>query len=440
MMGKQDNQIQMIFLDIDSMIPENHLLRQIKNCVNFDFIYEKAAPFYSNVGRKSIDPVVLIKMLLIGYLYGIKSERRLEEEVSLNLAYRWFCDLDLMQRVPDHSTFSQNRRRRFQDSLFFRELFNEIVLQCIEKNLVGGEIAVADGSFLPANISLQSSVEKIETVRQSSIHYLDELENEMSKLPGYQEPQPKEVVKRTLKSTTDPDCAYINQKRKKGLGYLTEMTVDTSCGIITGVDCYPANHRESDIILDHVKYQQNTLAVEMKKIALDGGYDIGAVHRGLELLGIDGYTAIRIYQNNALKKGFEYDPDLDSFICEMNKELTFNRLVYKKSSLNYYRLYTRARKKCEGCPQLKKCEIDKGSIRINASGNYPAFYRNRQKYGTPEYLKVMRLRKIWAEGTFSALKREHNLKMIRKRGLHRATEECLLSATALNLKRLVKAV
>lgn len=320
MMGKQDNQIQMIFLDIDSMIPENHLLRQIKNCVNFDFIYEKAAPFYSNVGRKSIDPVVLIKMLLIGYLYGIKSERRLEEEVSLNLAYRWFCDLDLMQRVPDHSTFSQNRRRRFQDSLFFRELFNEIVLQCIEKNLVGGEIAVADGSFLPANISLQSSVEKIETVRQSSIHYLDELENEMSKLPGYQEPQPKEVVKRTLKSTTDPDCAYINQKRKKGLGYLTEMTVDTSCGIITGVDCYPANHRESDIILDHVKYQQNTLAVEMKKIALDGGYDIGAVHRGLELLGIDGYTAIRIYQNNALKKGFEYDPDLDSFICEMNKE------------------------------------------------------------------------------------------------------------------------
>jgi hypothetical protein len=234
-------------------------------------------------------------------------------------------------------------------------------------------------------------------------------------------------------------CIY-KPEAKKGLGYLTEMTVDTSCGIITGVDCYPANHRESDIILDHVKYQQNTLAVEMKKIALDGGYDIGAVHRGLELLGIDGYTAIRIYQNNALKKGFEYDPDLDSFICEMNKELTFNRLVYKKSSLNYYRLYTRARKKCEGCPQLKKCEIDKGSIRINASGNYPAFYRNRQKYGTPEYLKVMRLRKIWAEGTFSALKREHNLKMIRKRGLHRATEECLLSATALNLKRLVKAV
>ena len=118
MMGKQSGQIQMVILDIDSMIPEDHLLRRIKNCVNFDFIYEKAAPYYSHVGRKSIDPVVLIKMLLIGYLYGIKSERRLEEEVSLNLAYRWFCGIDLMDRVPDHSTFSQNRKRRFQEAAY----------------------------------------------------------------------------------------------------------------------------------------------------------------------------------------------------------------------------------------------------------------------------------------------------------------------------------
>ena len=100
MMGRIDNQMQLLILDLDSMIPENHLLRQIKNSVNFDFIYEKASSFYSHTERKSIDPVVMIKMLLIGYLYGIKSERRLEEEVSLNLAYRWFCELDLMQKVP----------------------------------------------------------------------------------------------------------------------------------------------------------------------------------------------------------------------------------------------------------------------------------------------------------------------------------------------------
>ena len=96
MMGKQSGQIQMVILDIDSMIPEDHLLRRIKNCVNFDFIYEKAAPYYSHIGRKSIDPVVLIKMLLIAYLYGIHSELRLEQEVSLNRAYRRFCGIDLI--------------------------------------------------------------------------------------------------------------------------------------------------------------------------------------------------------------------------------------------------------------------------------------------------------------------------------------------------------
>ena len=144
MMKKQTGQIQMVILDIDSMVPESHLLRQIKNCVNFDFIYEKTVPYYSKVERKSIDPVILIKMLLIGYLYGIKSERRLGEEVSLNLAYRWFCGLDLMHRVPDHSTFSQNRRRRFKDASIFREIFNEIVLKCIQLVIVSGETGVAE--------------------------------------------------------------------------------------------------------------------------------------------------------------------------------------------------------------------------------------------------------------------------------------------------------
>ena len=255
MMGKQSGQIQMVILDIDSMIPDNHLLRQIKNCVNFDFIYEKAAPYYSNTGRKSIDPVILIKMLLIGYLYGIKSERRLEEEVSLNLAYRWFCGIDLMHKVPDHSTFSQNRKRRFKDAGIFRDIFIEIVLRCIELGLVSGETGAADGSFLPSNVSWNSRYEAVETINRSTIKYMEELEAELSSMTGYKKPEEAVAEKKSLKSRTDPECGYIHQARKKGLGYLTEMTVDTGHGIITGVDCYPANQRESDIILEHLKGQ-----------------------------------------------------------------------------------------------------------------------------------------------------------------------------------------
>ena len=436
MMGKQDNQIQMVILDIDSIIPQDHLLRQIKNCVNFDFIYEKASPYYSNVGRKSIDPVVLMKMLLIGYLYGIKSERRLEEEVSLNLAYRWFCGMDLMQRVPDHSTFSQNRKRRFKDSMLFRDIFNEIVLQCIRLGIVSGETGVADGSFLPSNVSWESRYDAVETVNRSTIKYLEELDEELSSMPGYTKPENEEVQKECLKSHTDPECGYIHQARKKGLGHLTEMTVDTKHGIVTGVDCYPANRRESDIVLRHLKNQP----CSYKEIALDGGYDIGAVHWGLELLGINGYTAIREYQNNAMKKGFHYDEEKDCFVCMQGKHIEFQKLIYKKSTQNYYRLYSCSKKECRTCPHFSSCATDLGTVRINASAYYPSFYRNSQKVGTGDYLRLMRLRQIWSEGTFAVLKREHKLNRIQKRGIRNATEECLLSATALNLKRLVRAV
>ena len=436
MMGKQNGQLQMIILDIDSMIPENHLLRQIKNSVNFDFIYEKAASYYSPIGRRSVDPVVLIKMLLIGYLYGIKSERRLEEEVSLNLAYRWFCGIDLMQRVPDHSTFSQNRKRRFKDAGIFREIFNGIVLQCIQLGIVSGETGVADGSFLPSNVSWESRYEAVETVNRSTIKYMAELETELSSMPGYKEAENVEMEKKLLKSHTDPECGYIHQPRKKGLGYLTEMTVDTGHGIITGVDCYPANRRESDIILEHLKKQP----CKYREFGLDGGYDIGAVHRGLELLEVNGYTAIREHQNNAMKKGFRYEEGNERFVCVRGEYLEFNKLIYKKATQNYYRLYSRSKKQCKKCAFFATCATDLGTVRINASGYYPSFYRNSRKVGTDDYLRIMRLRKIWAEGTFAVLKREHKLNKIQKRGIQKATEECLLSATALNLKRLVKAV
>ena len=155
------------------------------------------------------------------------------------------------------------------------------------------------------------------------------------------------------------------------------MTVDTKHGIITGGDCYPANRRESDIILKRLKNQP----CSYKEIALDGGYDIGAVHRGLEILMINGYTAIREFQNNAMKKGFLYDEEKDSFVCTQGKHLEFQKSIYKKSTQNYYRLYSCVKKECKTCPHFSSCATDLGTVRINASAYYPSFYRNSQKVG-----------------------------------------------------------
>ena len=124
----------------------------------------------------------------------------------------------------------------------------------------------------------------------------------------------------------------------------------------------------------------------------------------LELLGLNGYTAIREYQNNAMKKGFCYGEETDRFACRQGEYLEFQKLIYKKSTQNYYRLYSRSKKRCERCPYFSSCATDMGTVRINASACYPSFYRNNMKVGSKDYLRVMRLRQIWSEGTFSVLR------------------------------------
>ena len=365
MMGRQSRQMAMLFVDIESLIPENHLLRKIERMVSFDFIYDLLAPYYPATGRPSVDPVSMFKMLLIRYLYGIKSERRLVEEVQLNIAYRWFCGFELDDTIPNHSTFSKTRTRKWQQSDLFQKAFYEIVKQCI-------------------------------------------------------------------------DSGYINHGSKRGIGYLMEATVDCKHGILTGVDVYPANEKESLLVLRHLERQIN-LGIPMSRLALDRGYETGAVHRGLELLGITGYIPAIQFSNPPEKYGFSYDPQLDAFICPKGVPLTYHRLNCSKSTGKYLRCYQVEGDVCMHCPKRPSC-FDKAGIRrrVLASSCYPAFFRGHQRVGTPEYLAMMRLRKIWAEGSFSVLKREHCISRIRKRGILAATEECLLAAMALNLKRMAK--
>lgn len=339
MMGKRDGQMQMIIMDIGTLVPENHLLRKINRHIEFDFIYEKAAPYYSEMGRPSIDPVCMIKMLLVGYLFGIKSERGLVEDVSLNLAYRWFCGFELTDKIPDHSLFSQNRRRRFTDNELLIDIFNQIVRECVKEGIVTGEAAVSDGSFIPANAAQGSLIELRQEIEQSTVRYMDALDEELRQQPGYREPIPTVKEKTILKSKIDSDCGYINQEHKKGLGYLTEMTVDAGSGIVLGVDCYRANRRESDIILNHIDKIQTDTGVNIKALALDAGYDAGAVHRGLELFEITGYVSPIRFSNDILKSGLTYLPEADCFECKAGKRLKFVKLTYKRTTQNYYRLY-----------------------------------------------------------------------------------------------------
>ena len=141
MLNRNENrQMKMCVVTLEKLMPQEHFLRDLDRCVDFSFIYEKVEALYSNTGRPSVDPVMLVKMLLIGYLYGIESERRLEQEIRVNIAYRWFLGIELDEPVPDHSTISQLRRRKFSGTTVFQDIFDEIVRKCIEAGLVTGKL------------------------------------------------------------------------------------------------------------------------------------------------------------------------------------------------------------------------------------------------------------------------------------------------------------
>lgn len=228
MMGRTDGQMRMIVLDLSELIPTNHLLRKIEASISFSFIYDLLAPFYPAVGRPSVDPVSMFKMLLVGYLYGIKSERRLVQEIQLNIAYRWFCGFELADKIPDHSTFSKTRIRKWNESQLFSKAFIEIVRQCIEAGLVDGKEMAADGSYLPAQVSRNSWVDLETTVEQSMFSYLDALDQELSEQPGFKKPPTRTIKKKVTTSTTDPECGYICIHRPKCAPKPLSLSIDSA--------------------------------------------------------------------------------------------------------------------------------------------------------------------------------------------------------------------
>ena len=167
-------QIELHLITIEDLVPMDHLFRKVNDIIDFSFIYDEVENLYcSNNGRPSIDPVVLVRFLLIGFLYGINSERRISEEIQVNMAYRWFPGLDIMDKVPDHSTISQNRRRRFNGSGLFRNIFQKTVAICIEKGLADGKLVFTDSTHIKANASRKT--EYIKQVEEATNEYLEEL-------------------------------------------------------------------------------------------------------------------------------------------------------------------------------------------------------------------------------------------------------------------------
>lgn len=440
-------------ITIENLVPENHFLRKVEQLVDFSFIYEETRNCYcQNNGRPSIDPVVLVKYLLIGFLYGVASERRIEQEIQVNMAYRWFLGLDLDERVPDHSTISQNRRRRFQGENVFRRLFEGILRQCMEKGLVKEELILTDSTHVKANASFKKNIQ-IQAERETT-GYMERLDvyeaQERTRLENSGAIKPQRTgrakkerakVQRTV-STTDPDAGMLHRPGKpQGMHYLSHQSVDAAHGIVVDVAVTPGNANDSEPYLERIEYIKNHLGLKIKAAGADSAYGASLICRTLEEMGIRLYTPVATggatYKVEFKREDFEYKEEKDCFQCPAGKELTLRSLEREES--NICRIYRADRRDCHTCSMLSRCvsrSHRSRTIRVNIFEE--AVKKQRERDGTPLHRHILKLRQIWCEGSFAAQKARHNLKGLLRQGIEAAEEHCLLSATALNLKRMVK--
>ena len=441
-------------ITIEDFVPQNHLLRKIEAAVDFSFIYDEMRKYYcTNNGRPSTDPVQLVKYLLIGFLYNINSEREIEVEIQGSMPYRWFMGLNLDDKIPDHSTISQNRRRRFNGTDIFRRLFERVLFMCIEKGLVDGKLILTDSTHLRANASRRKDVKML--VEKDTADYLRRLDKyeaeERRKLESEGRIKPKkpddktdkqpEFVERTI-SATDPDAGFLNRPGKpQGMHYLDHQSVDVKNGIIVDVAVTPGNANDAAPYLDRIDYLCESIGLPIKAVGVDSGYDISLIHQELSQKNIEVYTPTNEdephYKAELTKRDFKYCEEEDVFICPAGKTLTLKR--FQRVWNNLFWEYESKSRDCKCCSLRGKCLANSQKTRrINVNIFESAVRRNHEKDGTPEHKQVLDLRQIWCEGTFAAQKARHNLQRLYRRGLEAAEVHCLMSAMAINLKRMAK--
>ncbi len=434
-------QQKLLCVTMESLMPERHFLRDLDRLVDFSFVYDKVESLYSHTGRRSVDPVVIVKMMLLGYLYGIDSERRLEQEVQVNIAFRWFLRIDLDEPVPDHSTFSQLRRRKFNETTLFEDIFTEVVRLCIKHGLITGKLLLTDSTHVRANA--RNDLYETVTVTEEPTDYIKRL-NEKAVQDGllsedYAErmtPETREIKR----STTDPESGCMNRPGKPtGFHYLDHQTCDSEHGLITDVFVTPGNASDCSVHSERIQHQIDKFQFETEAVSADRAYDCAEIHADMLARGIKTYIAKR--KSNSGKNGlfsvddFSYNEESDTVICPQGEHLHFS-YYSPKDGVRHYRGKTEI---CQNCPLKKNCISNKSKHRmVHLPSLKEASEKQHESDGTETYKEALRLRQIWCEGNFSHQKANHNLKRIRMRGLGKATVHCLLSATAFNLKRMVR--
>jgi len=430
-------------VQLEEMVPEDHILRKIDRWIDFSFMEEKSRGLYSNRGRPSIDPEVLLRMLVVGYLHGIISERRLCEEVHLNLAYRWFCRLTLEDRVPDHSTFSKNRHGRAGWSELIRDSFTEVVRQAIELGVVRGAHLSVDATTIKADASMDS-LEPI-VVELSSDEYLAKMDEESGRgggsTGGSENDKGSRIGNETHRSRTDPD-ARIHRRRWKEtkLAYSGNVLMDNGSRVILDVDVTePSIHEEAETAAVMIGRSRFRLGITPETVGGDKAYGSGPAVRALIGAGVAPHVSKpeQGKHNSAGifgKEAFTYDAERNEFICPGGNRLRRRTEHYHSRQTEY----AASVKDCRACTLKRQCT--RGRFRsVQRHWDIEYLERAEALRETKGYRLSQRCRKK-IEHLFGESKEQMGLRRARRRGKANVLEQLLMTAMVQNMKRIVTAM
>ena len=422
---------------LDDCIPKNHLLRRIDVFVTAALtdLHQELEPYYSDIGRPSVDPELMIRTLIVGYCYGIRSERRLTQEVELHLAYRWFCKLDLEDEVPHHSTFSLNRLGRFRESDVLRHVFERVVWKAMAMGLVKGEGFAVDASVLEANASRYHGKTPEELDWSEKQRQTRAVAEYLAALDAAAEPNPDRKVPKVI-SPSDPCSAWTAKANKRvQFGYGLNYLIDTENAVIVDVEATPARtYDEVAATKTMIDRTERCFALKPKRLAADTAYGTGKF-LGWLVNNKKITPHIPVWEKSNRPDGvfsradFIWDKGRGHYICPNGKLLRTTGTVHDRRTL----LYRASKRDCAICPLRLRCCPRDEARKIPRDLHEDARDVARRKMKTKAFARSRDERKR-VEMRFAHLKTHHGFERLRLRGLSGARDEFHLAAIVQNLK------
>jgi transposase len=466
---------------LSDRVPADNFYRLLKDNLDLRWLYKKTNKYYGSEGQKSIDPVVFFKLILIGYLENLGSDRRIMQTARMRLDMLYFLDYDIDEELPWHSTLSRTRQLYGQE--IFQQLFRKVLSKCIEKGMVAGKRQAVDSAFVKANASMDSLVKKevlidgekyaaelqetvdddqgdplnvdpptVSAQKNKSVQQHHAWKEKAYKdMPGARKKSddgsgteksylPKFVSNHTHYSTTDADARVsVKPGKARQLNYLSQVSVDTASHVITNIEAHLADKKDSQCLPSVLKHTIENLRTEgliVEEVLADGGYSSGEALKALEENNITGYIP-NFGQYKPVREGFIYHAEGDYYECSRGVKLPFKRIKDSHEGAYQMKTYRSSSKDCGTCPLRSKCIGKSDFKKIEDTVDKPFYDRMHARLQTAKAKRMKKLRSSTVEPVIGTLSNFLAMRRVNTRGLAQANKCLIMAAIAYNLKKLL---